>query len=69
MDYNGKNVSTVLAMASDYPYALTQSLSKLFWTDWKTVYVILFFFIPLFLIIVKGFFPVVYIATFLCVKQ
>ncbi|CAG9761873.1 unnamed protein product [Ceutorhynchus assimilis] len=37
MDYDGKNISTVLPIASEYPYALTQSAFKLFWTDWKNV--------------------------------
>ncbi|XP_066141061.1 low-density lipoprotein receptor-related protein 6 isoform X1 [Euwallacea fornicatus] len=37
MDYDGKDMSTILSAASDYPYALTQSSFKLFWTDWKTV--------------------------------
>ncbi|KAL1489546.1 hypothetical protein ABEB36_013499 [Hypothenemus hampei] len=37
MDYNGKNESTILPIASDFPYALTQSQSKLFWTDWKNL--------------------------------
>ncbi|XP_050299730.1 low-density lipoprotein receptor-related protein 6 [Anthonomus grandis grandis] len=37
MDYDGKNSTLILQRASDYPYALTQSANKLFWTDWKTV--------------------------------
>ncbi|ERL91934.1 hypothetical protein D910_09257, partial [Dendroctonus ponderosae] len=37
MDFDGKSVSIILQTASEYPYALTQSYSKLFWTDWKSV--------------------------------
>nr|CAH7753133.1 unnamed protein product [Callosobruchus chinensis] len=37
MDYNGKNVKTVLEKGFEYPFALTQFETKLFWTDWKTM--------------------------------
>ncbi|KAG5877087.1 hypothetical protein JTB14_015462 [Gonioctena quinquepunctata] len=36
MDYEGKHVEIVLDRGFDYPYALAQFDSKLFWTDWKT---------------------------------
>nr|XP_023018542.1 low-density lipoprotein receptor-related protein 6 [Leptinotarsa decemlineata] len=36
MDYEGKNLKMVLDRGFDYPYALTQFETKLFWTDWKT---------------------------------
>lgn len=34
MDYDGKNLVTVLAKRSGYPFALTQFDTKLYWTDW-----------------------------------
>lgn len=37
MDYDGRNMSMVLKGASLYPYALTQSPTKLYWTDWNTM--------------------------------
>lgn len=37
MDYDGKNLVPILPMGPEYPYAITQFNTKLFWTDWKTL--------------------------------
>ncbi|CAH0560791.1 unnamed protein product [Brassicogethes aeneus] len=36
MDYDGKQMSTILSSGMDYPFAITHIGSKLYWTDWKT---------------------------------
>ncbi|KAJ8981147.1 hypothetical protein NQ317_013812, partial [Molorchus minor] len=37
MDYNGNNLKIVLERGFEYPFAVTQFQTKLFWTDWKTI--------------------------------
>ncbi|XP_030745699.1 low-density lipoprotein receptor-related protein 6 [Sitophilus oryzae] len=37
MDYDGKNLTTILSTGLEYPYRLSQISTKLFWTDWKTL--------------------------------
>lgn len=36
MDYDGRNRKIVVKSGIEYPFALTQFQSKLYWTDWKT---------------------------------
>lgn len=40
MDYDGRNRKTILDKGVPYPFGIAMYQDKLYWTDWKTWFVL-----------------------------
>jgi len=44
MDYDGRNRKTILEKGIPYPYGIALYQDRLYWTDWKTWFVKIYYF-------------------------